>query len=293
MATYTIIGGDQKQYCLVTADNIRKWIAEGRLTSQSKVKAEGEAEWRPLSAFPEFADALAARAALSGVLPPLPTAAAAPARTSGMAVSSLILGILGVFTCGITALFGLILGAVAMTQIKRNHGRLSGSGFALAGIIVSGICLLMMPFFAALMLPALASAKQKAQTINCVNNLKQLSIAVRMYSADHKNQFPPAATWCDAIRSYAGSEKIFQCPAGDAGKRCHYAFNAKLDGLDAGKVSPDTVLFFETEGGWNVGGGPELMLKQPRHRRVFVFAFADGHVEQSTGSRLDALRWDP
>ena len=88
MATYTIIGGDQKQYCLVTADNIRKWIAEGRLTSQSKVKAEGEAEWRPLSAFPEFADALAARAALSGVLPPLPTAAA-PASVT---VISAILG---------------------------------------------------------------------------------------------------------------------------------------------------------------------------------------------------------
>jgi uncharacterized membrane protein len=59
MATYTIIGGDQKQYGSVTADNIRQWIAEGRLGAQSLAQAQGDAEWKPLSAFPEFAAALA------------------------------------------------------------------------------------------------------------------------------------------------------------------------------------------------------------------------------------------
>jgi uncharacterized membrane protein YuzA (DUF378 family) len=58
MATYTIIGGDQKEYSLVTADDLRKWITEGRLNAQSLAKAEGDTEFRPLSAFPEFADAL-------------------------------------------------------------------------------------------------------------------------------------------------------------------------------------------------------------------------------------------
>jgi prepilin-type processing-associated H-X9-DG protein len=293
MATYTIIGGDQKTYGSVAADDVRKWIADGRLNAQSLVRAEGEVEWRPLAAFPEFADALAARAALSGVLPPLPGAPAAPVRTSGLAVSSLILGILGIFTCGITALFGLILGAIALVQVKRSQGRLSGGGMALAGTIVSGIFLLLLPVYVALMLPALAVAKQKAQTINCANNLKQLAAAVQIYSADHKEQLPPAATWCDAIRSHASSGKIFQCPAGNRAERCHYAFNAKLGGMDISKVNPDAVMIFETEGGWNVSGGPELMLKRPRHGRVFVIAFADGHVEQLTGSKLDALRWDP
>ena len=210
-----------------------------------------------------------------------------------MAVSSLILGILGVFTCGITALFGLILGIIAMIRVKHGRGALSGNGIALAGTIASGFFLLMIPVYAAMLLPALARAKEKAQAINCVNNLKQLSIAVRMYSAAHKNQFPPAATWCDAIRSYAGSDKPFQCPAGKSNTRCNYAFNAKLAGLDAGKVNSNTVLFFETEGGWNVSSGPELMLKQPRHSRVFVIAFADGHIEQLTESKLDTLHWDP
>jgi len=55
---YFIIGGDQKEYGPITADELRKWIAEGRLNAQSRVKAESDAEWRPLAAFPEFADAL-------------------------------------------------------------------------------------------------------------------------------------------------------------------------------------------------------------------------------------------
>jgi prepilin-type processing-associated H-X9-DG protein len=291
MATYTIIGGDQKPYSSVTPDDIRRWIADGRLNAKSLAKEENDAEWRPLSAFPEFADVLAAKVAVPGAPPPLP--AGAPAKNSSMAVASLVLGILGPFTCGLSALVGLILGIIAMIRVKQSRGALGGNGIALAGTIVSGFFLLMIPVYAAMLLPALARAKEKAQAINCVNNLKQLAIAVRMYSADHKNQFPPAATWCDAIRSYAGSDKPFQCPAAKSNTRCNYAFNAKLNGLDEGKINPNTVLFFETEGGWNVSGGSELILKQPRHNRVFEFAFADGHVEQLTESKLDTLRWDP
>ncbi|HXR05195.1 MAG TPA: DUF4190 domain-containing protein [Verrucomicrobiae bacterium] len=297
MANYTLIGGDQKQYGPVTDEQLRQWILDGRLNPQSQVKAESDAEWRPLSAFPEFAAALAARSAVRGAPPPLPSdAPPLPAKTSGLAITSLVLGILGLFTCGITALFGLILGIMAMVKAKSpGRGAAGGSGIALAGVIVSAIFLLMIPIFAAMLLPAFAAAKEKAREINCLNNEKQLAVAVRMYSADNKDQFPPAATWCDAIRSYAGSEKVFQCPAGDPGKRCHYAYNVRLDGLDESKVNPNTVQIFETEGGWNVSGGPELMLNHGRHLngRIFIIAFADGHVEAVNASRLNTLRWDP
>jgi hypothetical protein len=59
MANYTIIGGDGKEYGSVLGEDLRRWIAEGRLNAQSLAKAEGDAEFRPLSAFPEFADAFA------------------------------------------------------------------------------------------------------------------------------------------------------------------------------------------------------------------------------------------
>ena len=65
MATYTIIGGDQKEYSSVTTDDLRKWITDGRLNAQSLAKEESDTEFRPLSAFPEFADLFTAPAAVA------------------------------------------------------------------------------------------------------------------------------------------------------------------------------------------------------------------------------------
>jgi hypothetical protein len=144
-----------------------------------------------------------------------------------------------------------------------------------------------------MLLPALAAAKQKAQAISCVNNEKQLALAVRIYSGDNGNHLPPAATWCDAINVAVGSSRVFQCPATTAGGRCGYAYNTKLDGLDASRVNPNTVMIFEADSGWNANGGPELMPGRARHSRVFVVAFADGSVHQLRENQLGTLRWDP
>jgi hypothetical protein len=75
MTNYIIIGGDQKEYANVTADVVRQWIAENRLNEQSQVKAEGEAEFRPLGTFPEFISAFAP-AAPAPAVPPAVFAAA-------------------------------------------------------------------------------------------------------------------------------------------------------------------------------------------------------------------------
>jgi prepilin-type N-terminal cleavage/methylation domain-containing protein len=43
---------------------------------------------------------------------------------------------------------------------------------------------------AAMLLPALAAAKRKAQRINCISNLKQIGIAFRMFGDDNNSQYP-------------------------------------------------------------------------------------------------------
>lgn len=79
---------------------------------------------------------------------------------------------------------------------------------------------------AGLLLPALAKAKAKAQRISCVNNLKQISLAFRMWSNDNGDKFP----WMVAVADggargqgieyqYAvatneiGSPKVCACPS--------------------------------------------------------------------------------
>jgi hypothetical protein len=64
-------------------------------------------------------------------------------RTSPLALASLLVGIAGLFTCGLGGLVGLILGIVARVRIARSEGRLTGAGTALAGIIVSAVTLLL------------------------------------------------------------------------------------------------------------------------------------------------------
>jgi hypothetical protein len=60
---YKIIGADGRVYGPASAEQVRRWIGEGRINAQSSVQAEGSTEWKLLSTFPEFADALAAKAA--------------------------------------------------------------------------------------------------------------------------------------------------------------------------------------------------------------------------------------
>jgi uncharacterized membrane protein len=57
---YKIIGADQKEYGPVSAEQLRQWIVEGRVNAQTMVRPEDQTEWKPLSAWPEFASAASA-----------------------------------------------------------------------------------------------------------------------------------------------------------------------------------------------------------------------------------------
>jgi prepilin-type N-terminal cleavage/methylation domain-containing protein len=63
---------------------------------------------------------------------------------------------------------------------------------------------------ASMLLPALARAKQKAQRISCVNNLKQIGTAYRIWSNDNGDRFPAQQTaalggWSDTIADAAST----------------------------------------------------------------------------------------
>ena len=87
---------------------------------------------------------------------------------------------------GKEASFGLAVGGRTPTGWQLvSVGNEDTSGTMFLAPAVAGVAI---P--AAMLLPALARAKSRAQSINCVNNLKQIGLAFRIWSLDNEDQFP-------------------------------------------------------------------------------------------------------
>jgi prepilin-type N-terminal cleavage/methylation domain-containing protein/prepilin-type processing-associated H-X9-DG protein len=73
---------------------------------------------------------------------------------------------------------------------------------------------------AAMLLPSLSRAKDKATGISCVNNLRQLNLATRMYVDDNRGLFPArhnAMRWPQRIYDNFKNVKLLVCPNDGSG----------------------------------------------------------------------------
>ncbi|MET0474101.1 MAG: DUF4190 domain-containing protein [Mycobacterium sp.] len=66
-----------------------------------------------------------------------PYAPARPTGTNGKAIASLVTSLAGLMLCGVPSIVGLILGIIAMREVKQTGQE--GHGFALAGVIVGAL----------------------------------------------------------------------------------------------------------------------------------------------------------
>lgn len=118
----------------------------------------------------------------------------AAAKTSALAIWSLILGILGLLCLGFFAgIPAIICGHMGRSRIKQSQGALKGSGLALAGLIMGyvGAVFVTIGILAAIAIPSFMAYKTKADCTLIELEAKKAMTAVACYMEDPNHQSLP------------------------------------------------------------------------------------------------------
>jgi len=171
---------------------------------------------------------------------------------------------------------------------------------------------------AAMLLPALATAREKGVTADCINNAKQLSLGLVMYGNDNNQWFPAISDnvqganvdgfWIyytgfpvpDAgnyivekgtLYPYVHSKQSYKCRGDATASRNSYAINSNCrDAKFTEADSPSNTTMLLEEGRWKSGGKridttDDAYFQYTgnyvvhRHSKGTVLSFLDGHVE--------------
>ena len=194
--------------------------------------------------------------------------------------------------------------------------RSSARGFTLIELLV---VIAIIAILAALLLPALSGAKKKGKGAECINNLKQIGIAFRLWANDNEEKFPWAVDatsggslnsgdWTDHYRVASNeltTPKVVYCPT-DKQKTMGTLWST-LDGdrhisffvgLDAEESKPQSILAGDrniydgsvgvTDLTWNAAHGSSVQAAwdNTMHENNGYIVLSDGSVQHTTTQQL-------
>jgi len=144
-------------------------------------------------------------------------------QTAGVAVASLILGILGFFCLGpLGSIPAIICGHIGRAAIKKKPDTLQGSGMALAGLIMGyiqvALLVVALPLIA-ILIPAVVSGVERAGEMVCIHNMQEIDSAKDQWAIQEDKE-AGSAVETNAVNQYLMSDTLPVCPQGGA-----YAYN--------------------------------------------------------------------